>query len=148
MPALAVGAWGILVGIDLHQRRIVALMRGGGMNVQLAEPASEGKMLLRGDVLVAKEDHEIFCERAMDLVHRPVGERACQIDARYLRADDRGEFLDPDGLVRRGVIGDVPIAGSLLAGQRAHGRPPMSFSSHRNPDGAKGSTDFNSQTTK
>ena len=73
-------------------------------------------MLLRADVLVAK-NHEIFGERAVDLVHGPVRERAGQIDARYLRADDRGQLLDTM-VSWGGVIGDVPIAGALLAGER------------------------------
>ena len=103
VPALAIGARRILVGIDLHQRRIVALMGRGGMDVQFAELAAEGEMLLRRDVLVAEEDHEIFGERAMDLVHGPVGAASrCEIDAGYLRADDRGELFDADGLVRLG----------------------------------------------
>ena len=95
-------------------------MRRCGMNVQLAEFAAEGEMLLRRDVLVAEEDHEIFGERAMDLVHLVVGARVvidelADIDAGNLRADDRRQLLDRDGLVGLGFIGDVPIAGSLLA---------------------------------
>ena len=43
------------------------------MDVQFAELAAEGEMLLGRDVLVAEKDHEIFGERAMDLVHLPVG---------------------------------------------------------------------------
>src|SRR4030081_3319836 len=96
-------------------------MRGGGMNMQLAELAPKGEMLLWGAVLIAKEDHEIFGERAVDLVHGLVGQRACEIAPGYLGADDRGEFFGPDGLVRRRFVGDVPIAGSLLAGERRHG---------------------------
>jgi hypothetical protein len=56
-------------------------MGGCGMNVQLAELASESEMLLRSDVLVAEEDHEIFGERTMDFIHGPVGKRAGEIDA-------------------------------------------------------------------
>ena len=48
-------------------------MGRGGMDVQFAELAPEGEMLLRRDVLVAKEDHEIFGQRAVDLVHGAVG---------------------------------------------------------------------------
>src|SRR5882757_2402066 len=101
-------------------------MRRGGVNMQLAELAAEGEMLLRRDVLVAKEDHEIFGERAMDLVHLAIGARIVRdespdIHARNLRADDRRKLFDGNRLVRLGVIGDMPIAGSLLAGQRAHG---------------------------
>ena len=75
--------------------------------MQFAELAAEGEMLVGADVLVAEEDHEIFGERAMDLVHLPVGARIVRdeladIDARNLRADDRREFLDADGLVGLG----------------------------------------------
>src|SRR6266566_1712324 len=114
-------------------------MRRGGMDMQLAELAAEGEMLLWGDVLIPEEDHEIFGQRAVDLVHGPVGERTSEIDARYFRADDRGQLFDPDGLIRRGFIGDVPIAGSLLAGERTHGGSSggLLISSHRSPDGAK-----------
>ena len=45
------------------------------MDVQLAELAAEGEMLLRRDVLVAEEDHEVFGERTMDFVHLAVGAR-------------------------------------------------------------------------
>src|SRR2546430_7375953 len=93
----------------------------GGMDMQLAELAAEGEMLVWGDVLIPEEDHEIFGQRAVDLVHGPVGERTSEIDARYFRADDRGQLFDPDGLVLPGFLGDVPIAGSLLAGERTPG---------------------------
>ena len=68
--------------------------------MQFAELAAEGEMLVRRDVLVAKEDHEIFGERAMDLVHlaigaRIVGDELADIDAGDFRADDRGELFDP-----------------------------------------------------
>ena len=49
-------------------------MGRAGMDVQIAELAAEGEMLLRRDVLVAEEDHEVFGQRAMDLVHGAVGQ--------------------------------------------------------------------------
>ncbi|MHC2381790.1 hypothetical protein ACVIHA_006188 [Bradyrhizobium liaoningense] len=122
MPALAIGARRILVGVDLHQRRIVVLVRRGRMDMQFAELAAEGEMLLRRDVLIAEEDHEVFGKRAMDLVHLPVGagvaldERA-DIDARDFRADDRGELFDRNGFVRRTIVRHVAIARTLLAGE-------------------------------
>jgi hypothetical protein len=118
VPALTIGARRILVGVDLHQRRIVAFMGRCGMDVQLAELTPEGEMLVRRDALVAKEDHEIFGERAMDLVHGAVGQRAREIDARYFRADDRGELFDANGLVRLFLTRGVAIARTLLAGER------------------------------
>ncbi len=99
-------------------------MRRGGMDVQIAEFAAEGEMLVGADVLVAEEDHEIFGERAVDLVHLPVGARIAgdefaDIDAGDFRADDRRELFDRDGLVGFGFAGDVPVARALLAGQRS-----------------------------
>jgi hypothetical protein len=128
VPALAIGARGILVGIDLHQRR-VALVGRRRMHMQFAELAAEGEMLVGADVLVAKEDHEIFGERAVDLVHlavgaRIVGNELADIDAGNLRADDRGELFNADGLVGVRFAGDMPITRALLAGQRRHGRSP------------------------
>ena len=76
MPALAVDARRILVGVDPHQGRIVAHMGGGGMDVQFAEFSAEGEMLFRGDVLVAEKDHEMFGQRAVDLVDLAVGARS------------------------------------------------------------------------
>ena len=99
------------------------------MHVQFAELAAEGEMLVGADVLVAKEDHEIFGERAMDLVHLAIGARVVRdeladVDAGDFRADDRGEFFDADGLVGLGVADGVAITRTLLAGQRRHGRSP------------------------
>src|SRR6476469_1440617 len=104
-------------------------MRGGRMDVQIAELAPEGEMLGRGEVLIPEEDHEIFGERAMDFVHlavrtRFVRDQLADIDARYFSADDRGELLDGDGLIGFAGVCDVPIARSLLAGKRAHANPP------------------------
>src|SRR5690349_15494280 len=97
-------------------------MRRGGMEMQLAELAAEGQMLLRRDALVAEEDHEIFGERAMDLIHLLVGatiaiDEPAEIDAGDFRADDGGELFDRNGLVRRAVLGRVAIARALLAGE-------------------------------
>src|SRR5437773_788348 len=99
------------------------------MYVQLAELAAEGEMLLRRDVLVAEEDHEVFGERAMDLVHLAVGtalavDELADVDAGNLRADDRRQLLDRDGLVGLGFAGLMSVARTLVAGQRAHGRSP------------------------
>ena len=90
------------------------------MNMQLAELAAEGEMLLGADVLVAKEDHEIFGERAVDFVHLAVGTRfvrdkLADIDAGNLRADHGRQLFHRDGLVGLGLVGEMPIARSLLA---------------------------------
>jgi hypothetical protein len=97
-------------------------MGRGGMDMQFAEPAAEGEMLLRRDVLGAEKDYEVFGERAVDLVHLAIGRRifrnqSADVDARNFRTNDRGELLDADGLVTLGLVGCVAIAGPLLAGQ-------------------------------
>ena len=51
------------------------------MNVQLAEQAAERHVLLGRQHLVAKEDHEVFRQRAMNLVLLTVGQRLAEIDA-------------------------------------------------------------------
>src|SRR3954454_1792946 len=74
--------------------------------VQLAELAAEIEMLLRREMLVAEKDHEIFSQRAMDLVHLPV-RRLAQIDLADLGPDDRGQLVHRDrfiGRVRRYVL--------------------------------------------
>lgn len=90
--------------------------------MQLAELAAEGEVLLRRDVLVAEEDDEVLGERAVDLVHLPVGagiaiDELADIDARDFRADDGRELFDGDGLVGRTVFSGVAIARALLAGE-------------------------------
>src|SRR5262249_62163968 len=95
------------------------------MDMQLAEVASEREMLLWRDRLVAKEDHEVFGERAMDLVHLPVRagfirDELADVDAADLRADDRGQLLDRDRLVRVLLARAVAVARTLFSGQRAH----------------------------
>ena len=47
MPAFAIRARTVLVGVDDHQFRVARRMRRGGMQVQIAEATAEGQMLLR-----------------------------------------------------------------------------------------------------
>jgi hypothetical protein len=89
------------------------------VDVQLAEQPAEGHVLVGRDVLVAEEDDGILGERAMQLVLLAVRQRLGEIDAGDLRADDRRQLVDGDGLVGRSFIGDVPIARAILAGERA-----------------------------
>src|SRR5260221_12021744 len=53
----------------------------------------------------------------MDLVVLAVRQRLAWIDAGDLRADDRRQLVDRDGLVRRAILGGVPIARPLVAAQ-------------------------------
>ena len=62
---------------------------------------AEGQVLILADVLVAKEDDEVLRQRSMDLVLLPVGQRLAEVDAADLRAEDRRQLVEGDGLVRR-----------------------------------------------
>jgi hypothetical protein len=115
VPAFAVCSGAVLVGIDFHQRRFARLVRRGGMNVQLAEQPSKGKMLLWRNALLAEKDDDVLGQRTMDFIHHPVRQRLRQVDAIDLRPDDRRELVDADRLVRLGLIRDVPIARAGLA---------------------------------
>ena len=109
MPLLAVGGRRILVGVDLHQRRLALFVRRVRMDVQLAEQPAEAEMLGRREVLVAEEDDQVLRQRAVQLVHRPVGQRLGEIDAADLRTDDGRELVHRHGFIglrRRGGAGD------------------------------------------
>ena len=58
------------MSVDRGRRRV---------DVQFAELAAEIEVLLRREMLVAEEDHQVLGQRAMDLVHLPVA-RGPQID--------------------------------------------------------------------
>ena len=90
-------------------------------------------------MLVAEEDHQILGVRAVDLVHLPVAERARQIDPSDLAADDRGQLIDADRLVRRRFIGDMPDAGPTSVAKQLpkllkfRGKTPCLASAVSNP---------------
>jgi hypothetical protein len=111
VPALAVGARRVLVGMDDHQLGAAGLMRRRGMDVQLAEQPAERHVLVGRDVLVAEEDDAVLGQRPMQLVLLAVAERRAEVDAGDLRADDRRQLVDGDGLVRRALFGGRAIAG-------------------------------------
>ena len=77
----------ILVRLDDHQLGVARLVRRRGVQVQLAELPAEIEVLLLGHVLVAEEDDQVLGQRAVDLVHLPVGDRAAERHAADLGAD-------------------------------------------------------------
>jgi hypothetical protein len=68
-------------------------------------------------VLVAEEDDGVLGQRTVQLVLLAVRQRLGQVDAVDLRADDRRQLVDGDGLVRGAVFGGVPVAGAGVAAQ-------------------------------
>src|SRR5262245_15294025 len=81
-------------------------------------------MMLRRDVLVAKEDDDIFRKRPVNFVDRAVGQRLGEVDALDLSPDDRGQLVDADRLVRLRRAGVVPNTRAVLSAQRTHEEPP------------------------
>src|SRR5690349_3072511 len=115
VPALAIGARAVLVGVDDHQLRPAFFVRCGGMDVQVTEQPAERHVLVERDVLVAEEDDAVLGERAVHLVLLAVGEWLRQVDAAQLRANHRRQLVDGDGLIGRALVGDVTDARALLA---------------------------------
>ncbi len=69
-----------------------------------------------------KKITQVLGERAVHLVLLAIGKRLAEVDAADLRADDRRQLVDGDGLVRRTFVGRVPVAGTGVASQRSlHG---------------------------
>src|SRR5205807_7457846 len=71
----------------------------GRMQMQLAEAAAERLVLLMGQRLVAKEDHQIIHQGIVDFLEGLVAEGLGKIDARDFRTDCRRELSHFDGLV-------------------------------------------------
>src|SRR5262249_6588869 len=93
VPALPIGARRILVSMDNHQLGVRRRMRRGRMKVQLAEATAEIEMLLLADMLVAEEDHQVFSQRAMDLLECLVAKRLGEINAANLCPNDGCELV-------------------------------------------------------
>ena len=102
MPILAIGVARIGVGVDDHRLRQAGQRGGGGVDVQFAEAATEGELLLGADVLIAEEDHQMIHQRLMDHIETGIVQRPGQIDATDFSADPRCQLADLDA-VRRHV---------------------------------------------
>ena len=102
MPDLAGDVFGILVGCDLDDFRML-LHPDHRMHVQGAEVAAEGLVLVGGEFLFTEEDHQVLRQRMRDLVHLLRGKRLRHIDAGEFRADGRRQWFDPNGFVLDGL---------------------------------------------
>ncbi|GAB3402944.1 hypothetical protein GCM10027318_11590 [Massilia agilis] len=70
------------------------------MDLQWAEAAAEGDLLLRRDVLVAEHQHMVVEVGTVDAREFFVGERRVQVQAEHLGAERRIEAADRDRRVR------------------------------------------------
>src|SRR5439155_1088162 len=57
------------------------------VDVEVAETAAEGQMLLRGQALIVEEYHQVVEQRPADFRDRAIVERLCKIDPRNLGAE-------------------------------------------------------------
>src|SRR6516164_56951 len=69
------------------------------MNVQLAKPPTEVLLLIHIDRLIAKEDHEVLQQGAMDLVELLIAQRLRQIDPMNFRTNVGRHLAHLDGVV-------------------------------------------------
>src|SRR3981189_3308525 len=66
------------------------------VDLELAKAMPEGEMLLRGQVLVLKEDDEVLEQGRADLGDNRFGQRLRKVDARDLGAKRAGDPIDVD----------------------------------------------------
>jgi hypothetical protein len=85
------------------------------VNVKPAETPAEFFLLVEIDVLIAEENDEMLGQGVVDFLELLVAEWLAQVDALDLGPDDRGQWLDGDGLVGHGVT----PAGTFFEGWRS-----------------------------
>src|SRR5258707_14907335 len=86
---------GMLVGLDDQNLRMLRSGAGrGGMQVQLAEAAAERLVLVVGELLVAKEDHQVRHQCVVNFLKGLVAEWLGEVDTEKLRTEPRRELAD------------------------------------------------------
>ena len=93
VPAVLVAADGRLL-FEADEFRLVGIGRDERMDLELAEPAGEGDVLVRGQRLVPEEEHLELVEALRELVDDRVVERAAEVDAVDLGADGGPDWTD------------------------------------------------------
>src|SRR5581483_8619216 len=63
-------------------------------DIERAEPAREGELLLAGEALVAEDQHRVLVDRRLELVDGLAVDRLGQVDAEHLGAELRIEGVD------------------------------------------------------
>ena len=115
VPAFAVGTRRVFVGADDHQFTVPRRMRRGRVDVQFAEAAAEIQMLLRRQILVAEEDHQVFGEGALNFGERGVAQWLGQIHPADFRPDHRCEFVHRNGFIRCAAVRHMADARATIA---------------------------------
>ena len=113
VPALAIGARQILVGVDDHQLGLARLVRRRRMEVEVAEQSAKGEMLILRQMLVA-ENITKFSASAEGSRRASVAERPRQFHLADLTADHRRQSVDGDRVVRRRFLGYMLYRGPSL----------------------------------
>src|SRR5262245_32430449 len=100
MPLLAGHALRVLIRLDDEDLGLLFQPLGSRrMNMQLAEPPTETLMLIHIDRLIAKEDHEILQQGAMNLIELLIAEPLRQIDPMNLGANVGSDLAHLDAVV-------------------------------------------------
>ena len=102
VPQLARHELRVAVGVHDQDLGVLGVLRGGGVDVQVPEAATEGLVLRPGQRLVAEEQDQVVHQRGADGVDGVGRERPAQVYAGDLGADDRRHRLDPDVILQCG----------------------------------------------
>jgi hypothetical protein len=89
---------------DLGDRRMIGDMREEAVDVDRAKALGNRDVLLRRELLIAKEHDAVFAERAADLAERLVAHGPRQIDTADLRAHISRRRHDPDVLIVHAIL--------------------------------------------
>jgi len=128
MPALAIGAGGILVGVDLHQRGIVASCGRPG-ECAIRRSGRPKARCCSGLMLLLRKKITRFSASARWISSiwrfgRSPSETSLRYRRRNLRADDRGQFFDAMVFIGLRFRRRDADSGDLFCGQRAHDVSP------------------------
>ena len=102
----------VLDDVGEHQDLAVARQRElrARADLEVAEPAREGDVLLGGELLVAEHQDRVPVVGVLDLLERAVGESG-DIDAFDFRADMLAQRLDLHSVLPGGVRGRPNLSG-------------------------------------
>src|SRR5215467_8606929 len=88
MPFFTGDLSGLLVRLDDENLRVTRQQsRRRRMYVELAKTAAERLVLIDGQLLIAKEEHQVVYEGIVDLPKLPIIERLGQIETKDFRAN-------------------------------------------------------------
>ena len=87
-----------LVVLDQQDLAVFLVLRCHRMDLEVAEIATEVEMLLRGDRLLAEEEHLVLQQTGAQRRDRRLVERLAEVDVADLGTDRRAQPIEADGV--------------------------------------------------